>query len=273
MEDINYNLQGKAGIMLCLNGTCEALINGKPYKMHRGMTCIISPIISFLPISQSPDFDAKYFIDVLEVFYPVVRTVFDIVVKMRIDKEPCRQLNEDGIKSFLDRCQLIEQKKQVIASTEDKDTKSILEKTLKLAEQEMILDMFIMYHNNLIVEPQSTLKDEAVAIDFIYNINLNYKKERSVGFYADKAKLSIGHFSRTIKAKTGKTPSQFIATITIVNAKLMLQQPGKSIKEIAAELNFPEQFTFRKYFKKHVGMPPQEYRALKRNSRTKEQQG
>lgn len=40
----------------------------------------------------------------------------------------------------------------------------------------------------------------------------------------------------------------------------MLEQDDKSIKEIAHELNFPEQFTFRKYFKARVGIPPKEYR-------------
>lgn len=40
----------------------------------------------------------------------------------------------------------------------------------------------------------------------------------------------------------------------------MLDSTSKSIKEIAAELNFPEQYTFRKFFKLHVGVPPKEYR-------------
>ncbi len=43
-------------------------------------------------------------------------------------------------------------------------------------------------------------------------------------------------------------------------AKLMLEQRDKSIKQTASELNFPEQFTFRKYFKQHVGISPKEYR-------------
>ena len=67
-----------------------------------------------------------------------------------------------------------------------------------------------------------------------------------------------------VKDKTGKTPSEWIADMTIVNAKLLLEQSGMSIKEIAAELNFPEQFTFRKFFKLHVGVPPKEYRLRNR---------
>ena len=33
-----------------------------------------------------------------------------------------------------------------------------------------------------------------------------------------------------------------------------------NIKQIAEQLNFPEQFTFRKYFKQHTGLSPKAYR-------------
>ncbi len=44
------------------------------------------------------------------------------------------------------------------------------------------------------------------------------------------------------------------------NIKQLLLELDKSIKEIASELHFPEQFTFRKFFKQDVGIPPTEYR-------------
>ena len=50
------------------------------------------------------------------------------------------------------------------------------------------------------------------------------------------------------------------AFITVAEAKTLLDSTNKSIKEIAAELNFPEQYTFRKFFKLHAGVPPKEYR-------------
>lgn len=37
-------------------------------------------------------------------------------------------------------------------------------------------------------------------------------------------------------------------------------QPDLQIKEVAERLGFPEQFTFRKYFKTHTGVSPSEYR-------------
>ena len=48
-------------------------------------------------------------------------------------------------------------------------------------------------------------------------------------------------------------------------AKTLLDKSSKSIKEISQELGFPEQFTFRKYFKQHTGMSPTDYRKAANN--------
>ncbi len=42
--------------------------------------------------------------------------------------------------------------------------------------------------------------------------------------------------------------------------RVALKNSVKSIKEIAAELNFPNQSFMRKYFKDHVGVSPSTYR-------------
>jgi len=34
------------------------------------------------------------------------------------------------------------------------------------------------------------------------------------------------------------------------------------VKQVAEELGFPEQFTFRKYFKTHTGISPREYQKM-----------
>ena len=52
---------------------------------------------------------------------------------------------------------------------------------------------------------------------------------------------------------------EWIIIVTITHAKRLLSQPGVQVKEVADQLGFPEQFTFRKYFKVHTGMSPTEY--------------
>ena len=42
--------------------------------------------------------------------------------------------------------------------------------------------------------------------------------------------------------------------------RVQLKNSRKSIKQIAQEMNFPNQSFLGKYFKEHVGMSPTEYR-------------
>ena len=44
---------------------------------------------------------------------------------------------------------------------------------------------------------------------------------------------------------------------------MALQSTGMSLKEIADKYHFPDQSFFGRYFKKHTGMSPKEYRAKK----------
>lgn len=96
-------------------------------------------------------------------------------------------------------------------------------------------------------------------------VQQNFVEHRDVAWYASQANMSTGYFSRCIRQTVGKSPSHIIALYTVQMAKALLDKSTKSIKEISQELGFPEQFTFRKYFKQHTGMSPSDYRKAANN--------
>ena len=53
--------------------------------------------------------------------------------------------------------------------------------------------------------------------------------------------------------------TEWINMVTVNQAKHLLRQPNMLVKQVADELGFPEQFTFRKYFKTNTGISPTEY--------------
>lgn len=263
-EEFYNKAEGQVGMLLCLNGKNELLINGKLYHFRRGMLCFMSPLVSVYELSHSDDYCSVYIMDKVEVFYQAVKSIFDTIIKLRLRDYPCLLLNEKGIRLFEKRRELILSKRRLLDSASNKEEQTLLRAMLNLLEQETLLEFVWLYSANCVVNPEVVKKKDSVSFQFIVSLNKNFKKERSVSFYASEANLSSGHFARTVKEVTGKAPSEWIATITIVNAQMLLKQPDKSIKEIAEELNFPEQFTFRKYFKQHVGISPKEYRNLKK---------
>lgn len=92
-------------------------------------------------------------------------------------------------------------------------------------------------------------------------LNENYKRERSVGFYARQLCITPKYLTTLIKRISGKSVSEWIDSYVILEAKTLLKYSDMSVQEIAYALNFPNQSFFGSYFKRNTGMSPSQYRA------------
>ena len=88
----------------------------------------------------------------------------------------------------------------------------------------------------------------------------NCERERTVSYYANEQSLSPNYLSSVIKSHSDRTAMQWIETLTILKAKHSLRFTKLIIKEIAYKMHFPDQSVFGRYFKKHCGMSPSDYR-------------
>ncbi|MBQ7236542.1 MAG: helix-turn-helix transcriptional regulator, partial [Clostridia bacterium] len=67
---------------------------------------------------------------------------------------------------------------------------------------------------------------------------------------------------------TGKTVSEYVGDKKLEAAKRKITQTDKTLTEIAEELNFESIHYFTRFFKKHLGISPKEYRNRTKNSCT-----
>jgi len=72
--------------------------------------------------------------------------------------------------------------------------------------------------------------------------------------------LSYSSFRRAFRASTGQPPRQYLLAIRINRAKVLLQEGGRKIGAIAAEVGFSSVHYFSRYFREATGMTPLEYR-------------
>ena len=110
------------------------------------------------------------------------------------------------------------------------------------------------------IEGRAENRSEEICKTLVQLIMKHYVSERQISFYASQLSISPQHLSSTVKKMTGKTVSEIIASIVIMDAKAQLKSTNQTIQEISYSLNFPNVSFFGKYFKRHVGMSPKEYR-------------
>lgn len=95
---------------------------------------------------------------------------------------------------------------------------------------------------------------------FIRLLGEHCKYERSVSFYADKLFVTPKHLSSIVKEVSGKSAGEWIDEYVIMEAKTLLKLSETSVQEIAYNLNFPNPSFFGRYFKKHTGVTPGDYK-------------
>jgi AraC-like DNA-binding protein len=116
-----------------------------------------------------------------------------------------------------------------------------------------------IYANCNIHRSNVTRRDE-ICKELIQLVTQYYATERKAQFYADKMGVSLQYLSTTVKQVTGKNILDIISYVVIMDAKSKLKSTNMTIQEISYSLNFPNASFFGKYFKRHVGMTPLEFR-------------
>lgn len=101
---------------------------------------------------------------------------------------------------------------------------------------------------------------ESIFTEFIRQVEQHFKHERKVSWYATRLCITPKYLSETVKLASHRTPNEWIDNYVALEIRVMLKNSNKSIKEIAEEMNFPNQSFFGRFFKEHVGMSPSEYR-------------
>jgi len=108
---------------------------------------------------------------------------------------------------------------------------------------------------------QLTRKEE-LTMRFTKLLGESFKEERSVQFYADQLNVTPRYLGQTVKEITGKPPGSLIDEMVVLEAKALLNNMSLTIAQVADTLYFSDQFFFSKFFKRHTGATPSEFRRL-----------
>jgi len=164
---------------------------------------------------------------------------------------PIINLNEENRKKF----ELL----WTVFQTELKNKDELqIEMLQMLLKRFLIIATRIFKDENKIVHVQETKMD--VIRNFSFLVEVHYKTKHSVAEYADLMNKPAKSLTNLFANHIEKTPLQIIQDRIFLEAKRILLNSNKSIKETAYELGFEDIQSFSRFFKNKQGVSPKEFR-------------
>ena len=77
---------------------------------------------------------------------------------------------------------------------------------------------------------------------------------------AEKAEMGVENFRKIFKINIGCPPGEYVIRCRLEKSKELLITTDHSCEKIAELMNYPDQATFTRQFKKYTGLPPNKFR-------------
>lgn len=239
--------------IICTKGTMKGSVNLKKYTTEAPCFYIVLPdqILEFEEFSEdfeghfvvlSKKFTDRLIAQNLQDKVPLLRSVMD---------NPWSPLSEQELEAMLYFYRVM----QMTIRMKDNPRRIDI---LTLLIQAFFMGTSHQFHK--IPEDSKKSKQEILVESFINCAYKNYKQHRDTEFYAGKLSLTPKYLSKIIKDNTGQSATEWINKYVVLEAKALLKSSDMTIQQVSNELNFPSQSFFGKYFKRHVGVSPKEYK-------------
>jgi AraC family transcriptional regulator, transcriptional activator of pobA len=88
----------------------------------------------------------------------------------------------------------------------------------------------------------------------------HYKQHQPISFYAGKLHITARQLNGMAKNTLNKTFSELLQDRILLEARRLLTHSGLTITQVAAELGYFDNSYFARFFKKHLGQTPEQFR-------------
>jgi len=242
---------------ICIQGSAHVKINFREYTIERGTIITILPFYVVEYITRSDDLLVEFLIFSTDFITEMpISGNFDI--SQSIMQSSCLKISEQEAEKYLEfHSFIVKQYKR-----REHPFRQAMAKGLLYA---LLTEIGSIYYNkyledNNFNEPNASSHQEELVARFFKLLLEHHKQEKTLQFYADKMFLTSKYLSTIIKERTGRTAFAWINESLITSTKHLLKTTDMTVLQISEELNFPNPSFFGRFFKKHTGMTPLQYR-------------
>lgn len=189
--------------------------------------------ITTLPITHLPAFYETWW-----AFFLYIIIICSMIATLLIRK--LRLIYKKNEELYSDSIELIKMRNYLQTDTSQKEKEQIEEITVSDIEFKQLDDILL---NKILKIVEENLSEP----DF------------DVVVLAEKINMSSSSLTRKLKAITGLTPLEYIKKIKLKHAQRLLEDPHKTVAEVALTLGYFNRKYFTACFKKEFGITPSEY--------------
>lgn len=241
------------GIVVCVQGSFTFALNHRAMQASAGETLFIPEGVELQVIEESPNLEVHFLLYQVEPIRDILgNQVVSMYLYSQLVPEPCYvwQTGEE--------VEVLRYMTQLDATLHQDDPfRQYEQKLLLLALTHRLCSL---YNRKLVTNQDAVGHRNEVFLKLIQLIEQYYVQERGVEFYADKLCLSPKYLSAMCKSICGYTVQELVFKSIIRKSISLLKNTQKNVQEIADYFNFPNASYFGTFFKKQMGVSPQQYR-------------
>ncbi len=252
----NYSTRnGSGAILFCQSGSASVSVDKFEGEMHRHSLLFMLPGMMLQLTDRSSDFSVIYCAFSKDLFseaaFRLPPSFFQLLVHHPI-LHPSEKIAEGASVWFQ------------LARFTYNDHENIFRNTIiKNRLQNVLLEMCDKAQRSMQGRDrrsESSTRQSELFGRFLALVHENCIREREVTFYADSLCISTRYLSSIVRAISPNSAKELIDRSVMLEIKMLLRSTNLSVQEIAYRMHFPDQSYLGRYFKKHTGESPTEYR-------------
>lgn len=253
LKEAAYKVNG-IGLIICRSGGFDFRLNGKDYEAKPGDTLFVPEYSSLVITGEKEGLDVDILIYQVE---PIRDIMGNLVLSMypysQLSAEPCYVWKTGEEQEVSHYMRLLE------------STLPLEDSLFNLHERKLLLlalthRLCSIYSRKVAAQQNSVGHKHEVFMKLIELIDRHFMQERGVEFYADKLCLSPKYLSALSKSVSGHTVQELVFKAIVRKSMSLLNNTQMTVQEISDMLNFPNASYFGTFFRKQMGMSPQQYR-------------
>ena len=240
-------------IFICHTGYSRALYDMQEIRFQKNEVAMIFPNHIIHPIESSPDYTITVIMHSLAFEQEMTqqRMTHD---RNKFHESPACLLTDEELAQYMKAVDMLE----LISNTPV--SRYPHRHDMLMMQTDIMVEMLDACRHE-IDEERAINRNRSVFNTFCNQLAAHYREQHEVAFYAEKAHLTTRHFSVIIKEVVGISASDYIEQYLATQAKnLLTTRPDLSVQQISYHLGFAESPSFCRFFKRHTGLTPNDFR-------------